>query len=300
MLIYGIKKLLLICFLVLISTTVNAALQVLACEPEWGALVKSLGGHHVKIYTATTNQQDPHHIQARPSLIAKARRADLLACTGAELEVGWLPLLLRKSGNPNIQTGKPGYFMATDYVALLDKPTELDRSYGDVHAAGNPHIHLDPERLLKVAKALSQTLITIDPENQTDYQNKLDSFIKQWQNMIHQWRKQTGSLKGKSIVVYHKSWIYLQQWLGLNELATLETKPGIPPTSSHLSHLLASMKQTPADMIIYASYQDDKAANWLSQKTGIHTVLLDISPAKDETLIDWYDHLLNRLIKAQQ
>ncbi len=300
MFIYGIKKLALIGFLVLVSTTVNAALQVLACEPEWGALAKSLGGHHVKIYTATTNQQDPHHIQARPSLIAKARRADLLVCTGAELEVGWLPLLLRKSGNPNIQTGNPGYFMATDYVALLDKPTELDRSHGDVHAAGNPHIHLDPERVLKVAKALSQTLIRVDPENQTDYQNKLDSFIKQWQNRIHQWRKQTDSLKGKSIVAYHKSWIYLQQWLGLNELAILETKPGIPPTSSHLSHLLASMKKTPADMIIYASYQDDKAANWLSQKTGIPTVALDISPAKDETLIDWYEQLLNRLIKVQQ
>lgn len=300
MLFYGLKKLLLIGFLVLISTSVNAALQVLACEPEWAALVKSLGGNHVKVYTATSNQQDPHHIQARPSLIAKARRADLLACSGAELEVGWLPLLLRKSGNPNIQTGKPGYFMATDYVELLDKATELDRSYGDVHAAGNPHIHLDPERIQKVAKALSQALITIDPDNQTDYQNKLDTFIKQWQNMIHQWRKQTESLKGKSIVVYHNSWIYLQQWLGLNVLATLETKPGIPPTSSHLSHLLASMKQTPADMIIYASYQDDKAANWLSQKTGIHTVLLNISPAEDETLIDWYDQLLNRLIKALQ
>jgi len=299
MLIYGTKKLLLICFLMLISTTVNAALQVLACEPEWGALVKALGGKHVKLYTATTNQQDPHHIQARPSLIAKDRRADLMVCTGAELEVGWLPLLLRKSANPNIQAGKPGYFMATDYVALLDKPTELDRSHGDVHAAGNPHIHLDPDRIQIVAKALSQTLITIDPSNQTDYQNKLDSFIKQWQNSIYQWRKQIGVLKGKSIVAYHKSWIYLQQWLGLNEMAILETKPGIPPTSSHLSHLLASMKHTPADVIIHASYQDDKAASWLSKKTGIPTVALDISPAENETLIDWYDQLLKQLIKVQ-
>ncbi|MCU7834704.1 MAG: zinc ABC transporter substrate-binding protein [gamma proteobacterium symbiont of Taylorina sp.] len=293
-------KVVLMNLLLSMSTMVKAEIQVLACEPEWGSLVNSLGGKQVNVYQATTNQQDPHHIQARPSLIAKARRADLLVCAGAELEAGWLPLLLRKSGNPDIQAGKPGYFMASDYVTLLDKATTLDRSYGDVHAAGNPHVHLDPERLLKVAQALSQTLIAIDPDNQENYQINLNSFTQKWLNMGQKWRKQTLSLTNKSIVVYHRSWIYLQKWLGLNEVGALEPKPGIPPTSSHLTQLLVRMKQTPADMIIYASYQDSKAAKWLSQKTGIPTVMLNISPDEGESLFDWYQQLIDRLVKEKK
>lgn len=293
-------KLVLMSFLLLMSTMSKAEMQVLACEPEWRALVDVLGGEQVKVYQATTNQQDPHHIQARPSLISKARRADLLVCSGAELEVGWLPLLLRKSGNPDIQVGKPGYFMATDHVTLLDIATELDRSYGDVHAAGNPHVHLDPDRLLKVAQALGQTLIAIDPDNQAYYQNNLNSFIQKWQNMTQKWRQQSQPIRNKTVVVYHRSWIYLQNWLGLIEVGALEPKPGIPPTSSHLSQLLGKMKQAPADMIMYASYQDEKAVKWLTQKSGIPSVSLDISPGEGQSLIDWYQQLIERLIKVKK
>ncbi|MCP4713044.1 MAG: zinc ABC transporter solute-binding protein [Planctomycetes bacterium] len=285
-------------FLLWSTSSVHANLLVFACEPEWASLAKSLGGEHLTIYTATTNRQDPHHIQARPSLIAKARRADLLICAGAELEIGWLPLLLRKSGNANIQPGKLGYFMATDYVELLGKPAVLDRSQGDVHSAGNPHIHLDPDRVLRVATNLTRTLIKLDPSNQSNYQEKLAAFSHEWQNRISQWRKQVQPINGISIVVHHNSWIYLQQWLGLNQVAVLEPKPGIPPSSSHLSKLLSSLRQTPARMIVYSSYQNDKAANWLSQKTGIPTVALDYSPFLDETLVQWFERLINQLIKA--
>ncbi len=276
----------------------HAEMRVLACEPEWSALAKSLGGEHLTIYTATTNQQDPHHIQARPSLIAKARRADLLICTGAELEIGWLPLLLRKSGNGNIQPGQSGHFMATDYVTLLEKPTVLDRSEGDIHSAGNPHIHLDPDRILQVATHLSRTLIKLDPSNQSDYQQKLTSFTQVWQNKISEWNKQVQSIKGKPIVVHHNSWVYFQRWSGLNQVATLELKPGIPPTTSHLSQLLSNLQQTPALMIIYARYQDSKAAHWLSQKTGIPVVALDFSPGLDETMVQWFDRLINQILET--
>ncbi len=286
--------------LLLLTRPVDAALQLFACEPEWAALARSLGGEHLDIYTATTNLQDPHHIQARPGLIAKARRADLLLCTGAELEIGWLPLLLRKSGNPKIQPGQAGYFMATDYVVLLEKPTLLDRSQGDIHAAGNPHIHLDPVRLLQVADRLSSRLIQIDPANQAEYQKKLAAFTREWQTMIRRWGERARPLRGKSMVVAHKSWIYLHQWLGIKQVAVLEPRPGIPPTSSHLSQLLASLQQTPAQMIVYASYQDDKAANWLAQKTGLPAIALDFSPAKDETLHHWFDRLLHRLLDTQE
>lgn len=287
---------LLLLSLLLLSNPLYAGLEVFVCEPEWASLAKELGGEHVDIYTATTNQQDPHHIQARPSLVAKARQADLLVCTGAELEIGWLPLLLRKSGNPNIQEGQAGYFLATDYVALLDKPIALDRSMGDVHAAGNPHVHLDPVRVQIIANKLSETLARLDPANRSDYEKKLASFTENWQNMIQQWAERTQHLKGKPIVVHHKNWTYLQHWLGLNQAAVLEPKPGIPPTSSHLSSLVSGLKANPAQVIVYASYQDSKAANWLSKKTGIPTLELRFSPATDETLVHWFDQLLNQLV----
>ena len=287
---------LLLLSLLLLSNPLYAGLEVFACEPEWASLAKELGGEHVDIYTATTNQQDPHHIQARPSLVAKARQADLLVCTGAELEIGWLPLLLRKSGNPNIQEGQAGYFLATDYVALLDKPIALDRSMGDVHAAGNPHVHLDPVRVQIIANKLSETLTKLDPANRSNYEKKLASFTENWQNMIQQWAERTQHLKGKPIVVHHKNWTYLQHWLGLNQAAVLEPKPGIPPTSSHLSSLVSGLKANPAQVIVYASYQDSKAANWLSKKTGIPTLELRFSPATDETLAHWFDQLLNQLV----
>ncbi|MBI2509038.1 MAG: zinc ABC transporter substrate-binding protein, partial [Betaproteobacteria bacterium] len=128
-----------------------AALNIFACEPEWGALAKELAGDKASIYVATTALQDPHRIEARPSLIARARSADLMVCTGAELEVGWLPLVQAQSGNPAIQSGRPGYFEAARESVLIEIPQRLDRSQGDVHAAGNPHVHLDPANIARVA-----------------------------------------------------------------------------------------------------------------------------------------------------
>ena len=161
---------------VLFTTSVYAQLNVFACEPEWKALVEVLGGEHVQAFSATTAYQDPHYIEARPSLIAKARQADLLVCAGAGLEEGWLPTLLLKANNRNIQPGTSGYFMATDYVLLKEIPTSIDRSQGHIHAAGNPHIHLDPRNMLIIAQPLVERLIEIDPANQADYQQNYDAF----------------------------------------------------------------------------------------------------------------------------
>ncbi|OUS09796.1 zinc ABC transporter substrate-binding protein [Gammaproteobacteria bacterium 53_120_T64] len=284
--------------LALCANTAQAQLNIFACEPEWAALARTLAGDTARVYSATTAQQDPHHIQARPSLIAKVRRADMLVCTGAELEVGWLPLLLRKSGNAKIQAGQAAYFMATDHVALLEKPSVLDRSLGDIHAAGNPHMHLDPYRVQQVAEALASTLVTIDPANTNNYQKNLRNFIHEWSQAITQWEKQTLELRGKRIVVNHNNWIYLERWLGLERLAVLESRPGIPPSSSHLAKVLAQLKQKPADMILYASYQNNKPALWLSKKTGLPVVGLAFSPSDKENLIQWFDRALHQLLRA--
>ena len=283
----------------LCANTAYAKLNIFACEPEWAALTQILAGDTAKVYSATTAQQDPHHIQARPSLIAKVRRADLLVCTGAELEVGWLPLLLRKSSNNKIQPNQPGYFMAADQVALLEKPAVLDRSLGDIHASGNPHIHLDPNRIQQIAKALTARLIAIDPSNNLHYQENLQNFTREWQHAISRWEKHTQPLRDTPIVVSHNSWVYLEQWLGLNRVATLEPKPGIPPSSKHLSKTLAQLKQNPANMILYADYQNDKSARWLSQKTGLPVIGLPFSPAANENLIQWFDRLLDQLMGAE-
>jgi len=280
----------------LFSNTVHAQLNIFTCEPEWASLTRTLTGSLANVYSATTAKQDPHHIQARPSLIAKVRRADMVVCTGAELEIGWLPLLLRKSANRHVQPGQLGYFMAADYVALLEKPTVLDRSLGDIHAAGNPHFHLDPYRVQQVAEALTLRLIEIDPINRVDYQKNLADFNLNWQQALTRWERQTESLRGEPIVVSHNGWVYLERWLGLERIETLEPKPGIPATSNHLAKVLSELKVNPAKMVLHVAYQSDKSVLWLSKKTGIPVVSLPFGPTDDEDLIQWFDKLLNKLM----
>jgi zinc/manganese transport system substrate-binding protein len=279
----------------------HAALNVFACEPEWGALATELGGDAVKVYTATTALQDPHHIEARPSLIAQMRRADLAVCTGAELEVGWLPVLLRQSGNAAIQPGQPGYFEAARQVALLEKPAVLDRAQGDVHAAGNPHIQTDPRNIARVAQALGARLAEIDPARAAVYRTRLADFNTRWNAAMARWQAQAAPLKGMSIVVQHKGFPYLENWLGLQEVAVLEPKPGVDPTVSHLAEVAAQLKRTPAKAVLRAAYQSPRPSEWLAEHAGIPAVVLPFTVggsdrAKD--LFGLFDDSLDQLLKA--
>ena len=286
--------------LLLVAPNAFAKVNVFACEPEWKALVESIGGEKVDAFSATTAFQDPHYIEARPSLIAKARRADLLVCTGAELEIGWLPLLLRQSGNASIQAGQPGYFLAASQVERIEVPTELDRSDGDVHASGNPHVHWDPYRLLTIAKALNQRLQTIDSNNAVFYQQQLNQFSARWQSAITHWEEQAVELHGKKAVVYHKNWSYLLNWLGIKMIGDLEPKPGLPPTSTHLASLLKTVRSEQPDFIFMANYQNDKGAQWLSRKANVPVLKLPFTIAGSERAIDLfslYDEVLSMLIK---
>jgi len=295
-----IKVILVLVFLICLPGISQAALNVFTCEPEWAALVKELSDGEINIYSATTSTQDPHHIQARPSLIAKARRADLLICTGAELEAGWLPLLLRKAGNAKIQPGQPGYFMASDYVDMLEVPTTLDRSLGDIHASGNPHIHLDPNNILRVAEALTQRLLELDEDAGQSYRKNHKQFIKDWQQVMADWLQRAASLRGQKIVMHHNSWPYMNHWLGLNAIATLEPVPGVPPASSHLSRLKKRLSHDDVAMIIHAVYINERSAQWLSSKTGIPVVDLPatVDFQQGETLVQFYDALIDALIAA--
>lgn len=287
--------------LLLAGGQVQAALNVFACEPEWGALVKELGGDRVKVYTATTALQDPHRIEARPSLIAKMRQADLVVCTGAELEVAWLPVLLSESGNSKVQPGRPGYFEAAQFVTLLEKPVRLDRSEGDVHAAGNPHIQTDPRNFGKVAAALARTLAQIDAEHALDYKQREQAFQLRWALAVKGWEAKTAPLKGTAIVVQHKGFPYLQNWLGLVEVAVLEPKPGVEPSVAYLSQVLSSLKNRPARMVLHAAYMPDRPSQWLAGRAGIPVVELPytVGGSKEaDDLFGLFDDTVSRLLGA--
>ena len=243
--------------------------------------------------------QDPHHIQARPSLIARMRKADLVICTGAGLEAGWLPLLLRRASNPRVQPGQPGYLEAASAVSLLDRPQRLDRAEGDIHDQGNPHIQMNPHNLTAVAKVLAQRLSAIDPDNAEQYQKKLDDFLARWRFAIGRWEQTAASLKGMTVVVQHRSWVYLNQWLGLERVATIEPKPGVPPGSGDLARLVTQLERQSADVIVYAAYQGDRGATWLSERTGIVKVELPFTVGGSEAaqdLFGLFDDTLHRLL----
>lgn len=278
-----------------------AQLKVFACEPEWGALAQELGGDKVSVYNATTALQDPHYIEAKPSLIARTRNADLLVCTGSELEVGWLPVLLAQSGNARVQPGAPGYLEAAPLVPRLEIPKVLDRSQGDVHAGGNPHIHLDPRNIGRVAEALRDRLMQIDPANSAHYKSRAAAFQQRWSEATQRWELQALPLKGMSMVTYHKNLSYLNQWLGLREVGTLEPKPGVPPATAHLADLVARMQAQPAKVIVYSAYNSPQAAQFLSERTKIPVVMLPYTVggsdrAKD--LFGLFDDTLARLLAA--
>jgi zinc/manganese transport system substrate-binding protein len=279
----------------------HAALRVFACEPEWGALTRELGGNLVDVTVATTAAQDPHQIQARPSLIARMRNADLVACTGAELEIGWLPVLLQQSGNAKIQPGQPGFFAAADSVRKLEVPTTLDRAAGDVHAAGNPHIQLDPRNIAAVATALSARLQQVDPAHAADYAQRSAAFSQKWQQAIGRWSSQAAPLRGLPVVSQHKAYAYLYDWLGLREVAVLEPKPGVEPSAAHLQEVLSQLKTTPARMVLYSSYQDNRPSEWLGRNAGLPVVMVPFTVGGSDKAADLtglFDDIVGRLLAA--
>ena len=281
----------------------TAALNIFACEPEWGALARELGGDKASIYVATTALQDPHRIEARPSLIARARTADLVVCTGAELEIGWMPLVQRQSGNARIQAGQPGYFEAASQLVLIEIPQRVDRSMGDVHAAGNPHVHLDPSNIARVAAALAERMAQLDPGDAAQYRARARAFLERWQQASARWEKEGAPLKGMPIVVYHKDMTYLIRWLGLREVGALEPKPGVPPTASHLSELLTRLGRDPAQAVVRAAYADPRAAQWLSERAKIPALMLPFTVGGSERAKDLYglfDDTLSRLLAVQK
>ena len=283
------------------ATPAGAALRVLATTPDWAALVNELGGDRVNVYAATNAFQDVHRVEAKPSLVARARNADLVVATGAELEVGWLPVLVQESGNAHIQPGSAGYFEAASALRLLDVPSSVDRSMGDVHPQGNPHVQLDPRNIGLIATALSARLTQLDAAGAAYYEARGADFQARWQAAIAKWQTKAAPLKDVSVVVIHKDQVYLCHWLGLREIGAIEPKPGVPPSAGYLAELVTKLSAVPPRMILRNAYNDAKAPDWLAERIHAPVVLLPFSvggSAEAKDLFGLFDDTINRLLAA--
>lgn len=269
------------------------AFTVFSCEPEWAALTRVLLPS-AKVHVATHAGQDPHHIEARPSLIAQLRASDLAVCTGASLESGWLPMLQQRAGRA------VPVFEASDHVELIDpQPGAIGSPWaGDVHAEGNPHLHTDPRKLLEVAKALSEELQQRVPAEKLAIAQRAKAFESAWTGAIARWQQQAAPLKGKKVAGQHSSFGYLWRWLGITQIADLEPKPGMAPTPGHLQRLLDGLKAQPPLAVVVSSYQDPRSARWLTQQIGRPLLVLPATVAEDaaqDGLLRWMDAIVTRL-----
>lgn len=276
------------------------ALTVFACEPEWAALTRILAPQ-ARVHVATQAGQDPHHIEARPALIARLRSADLAVCTGADLEAGWLPVLQQRAGNPKVRD----VLFAADHVELIDpQPGAIGTPWsGDVHANGNPHIHTDPHKLLEVANALAERLQQVQPSEAPAIGQRLAAFERQWTARIAQWEQRALPLRGQRVAAQHTTFGYLWRWLGIVQVADLEPRPGMAPTPGHLQRLLDGLTPQPPMAIVVSSHLDGRAARWLTDRLGGPARLLTLpatvpEDAGEAALVRWMDTLVDGLLGA--
>ena len=226
-----------------------------------------------------------------------------MVATGAELEVGWLPLVLQQAGNAKVQPGRPGYLEAAAFVSLLGKPARLDRAEGDVHPAGDPHIQADPRNIARVAAPLSARMAQLDPANAAWYEARLRQFTERWTAAVARWERQAAPLRGVAIVVQHQGFTYLEAWLGLKQVAALEPKPGLEATTSHLANVLETLRRQPAKMVLRAAYQDGRASEWIAQRAKLKAVVLPFTVGGDDAARDLFalfDDTLQRLLKGAE
>ena len=280
-----------------LPTPALANLNVVATLPWIGSLVMDLGKDKVKVTTLVKASQDPHYVEAKPSLIVEARRADILLFNGLDLEVGYLPILIESSRNPKIQPGTPGHFDCSQFVNPIERPTQVDRSMGDVHPMGNPHYHFSPKNILKVAEGIAGGLARIDPVNKDIYRANLNSFVEKFQEKQKQWNGR--NLRGKRFLPYHKFFEYLAVEFGFEIIEYIESKPGIPPSAGHVEKLIELMKKTKPDAILTTSYYGTKEVSFLSQNTGIKYRVVPHDVGTTEKCRDWFSLIDQALITLE-
>ncbi|WP_426731697.1 metal ABC transporter substrate-binding protein [Myxococcus faecalis] len=260
---------------VLAAAPAPAAVNVVTTLPDLAALTKAVGGDLVKVQSMALGTQDPHRVDAKPSLALALRNADLLVCVGLDLEVGWLPNLQTGSRNPRIQQGSPGFLNASQFVRLLEvPPTKVDRSEGDVHPGGNPHYLYDPRQGAAVARGIAERLAQLDAKNAATYRANAAKLTADLDAARVEWEKRLAGLKGAPVVAFHRTTAYLADWLGFEAIAFLEPKPGIPPNPSHVAGVLVLARQRKARMVLIESYYNDREAKMLAGMIPAPLVIL--------------------------
>ena len=286
--------------ILLLPQSAFAALRVVATVPTLAALAKEVGGSRVQVSSLALPTQDPHFVDAKPSLALELNKADLLLVVGLGLEVGWLPVLQSGARNGKIQVGAEGYLDCSTFAHLLEKPKKVDRSQGDIHPGGNPHYLYDPRQIEQVAVGVAARLSEIDPDHASDYSKQLGTFLKKLHKLRHKLQKEAEAYRGAPVVAYHKSWAYFTDWLGLEQVAFLEPKPGIPPSPAHVAKVLATARKRGAKLVIQESYYPDSTGRLVAQKIGAKMVVLPggVDFNGGESVLDHIQEMTNLLLKG--
>jgi ABC-type Zn uptake system ZnuABC Zn-binding protein ZnuA len=285
-------------FLSILPLRANARLNVITTTQDLAVLTMEIGKGRVKVKSLTHGSQDVHFIEPKPSMILAAKRADMLILVGADLEIGWLPVLIKSARNRKISRGSKGYLDASTAVNLIGKPTGIiDRSMGDVHPQGNPHYFLDPMNGLSVARLISERLSEIDPPGAEIYQNNLESFKQKLLKQFDKWQNTMTDIKQTAIMQYHTSWDYLAKAFGFSITGQVEDKPGIPPSPSRLKSVIDIIQKQKVKLLLMTTYQNKKYARLLSEKTRISVLQLPISVGGTKDVSSYFD-LFDYLVKS--
>jgi zinc/manganese transport system substrate-binding protein len=288
--------------LVVVGATAHAKLNVVATTPDLASIAKEIGGDHIDLTTLAKPTEDPHFVDAKPSLIVKLNRADVLIEGGAELEMGWLPRLLDESRNSKLAAGAPGHVVCSQGVPLKEIPTTLDRSRGDIHAAGNPHYVVDPVNAKIVAQNIATAFCALDQKAADAYRANLKKFTEAIDTRLLEWQKKLEPFKGQQVVAYHNSWLYFGERFGLNIDIFLEPKPGVPPTPKHLAEVIMKMKADKVHVILVDPYLDRRTAETVAARTAGTVVDVTQFPGgvkgTEGSYIELMDYLVNAIAKA--
>ncbi len=294
------KTILLIVFITFMALPASAATRVVTTFPYIADLAERIGGNRVEVSSLATGKWDPHHVVPKPSLIAQVRQADMLIINGAELEIGWLPPVIRDSRNSRIQPGARGFLDLSGYVKLIDVPETVSRSMGDIHPSGNPHFFLDPVNMPKLAGAIAKKLCQVDGAGCPYYQANLKRFTTRWNARMNKWDRAMASLKGTRVVQYHKNYNYFYRRYGIICEMELEPLPGIPPTSSHTRKVVDYIKRYNIKYIISDVYRSMRPVRFVADRTGARIVILphDVGSVEGAaTVFTLFDEMVGRLTR---
>lgn len=267
----------------------QAKLRVVGTLPDFAAITDELGGERVETVSLIHGTQDPHFVDAKPSMILKVNRADLLICIGMGLEQGWLPVLITQSRNGKVQPGGSGYLDASTFITPKEVVAKPDRAMGDVHGQGNPHYYTSPAELFKVAEGIHARLVQLDPEGKNDYDARWQAFSDKYSSKTGEWKAKLAALKGTKLVEYHKSWVYLLDWMAFTAVGALEPVPGVPPSPGHVSKLLTMVKDRNVRFVFQEIYQPTNLSRIFAEKAGAKLLILPAMVGAESGIKTFWD-----------